>query len=84
MYPAGSILPAGDPDRVHRGVQPLRADRPLQVPVQLARSLAVAVQVLQTLIRFDLVLLEEPGCCLARATSDLALASAPHEPNCQA
>jgi CheY-like chemotaxis protein len=58
MNPAGSVLLADDHDLVRHGLQLLIAEVLPQLRVQLASSLAETVQALQTLGRFDLVLLD--------------------------
>ena len=58
MNPAGSILLADDHGLVRHGLQLLIAEVLPQWRVQLACSLAETVQALQTLGRFDLVLLD--------------------------
>ena len=56
--PAGSVLLANDHGLVRHGLQLLIAEVLPQLRVQLAGSLAEAVQALQSLGRFDLVLLD--------------------------
>ena len=58
LNPAGSILLADDHGLVRHGLQLLIAEVLPQLRVQLAGSLAEAVQALQTQRRFDLVLLD--------------------------
>lgn len=58
MNPAGSVLLADDHGLVRHGLQLLIAEVLPQLRVQLAGSLAEAVQALQTQGRFDLVLLD--------------------------
>lgn len=58
MNPAGSILLADDHGLVRHGLQLLIAEGLTHLRVQLAGSLAETVQALQTLGRFDLVLLD--------------------------